>query len=85
MHVFNTKDKNWTSYNTSFPKANSRTNQYYPKAGAASVLVGGNLYIFGGRDSKGKLDNRLCVLNLDKRTWKIDVDTPNPNAAHITP
>lgn len=42
----------------------------FMRIGCARVLVGSNLYCFGGKDSKGKLDNRLVCLNLDKKQWR---------------
>jgi hypothetical protein len=34
------------------------------RVGSARVLIGDNLYFFGGKDNKGKLDNHLNCLNL---------------------
>lgn len=43
---------------------------YFPKPGIAKVVLGNTLYCFGGQDSKGKYDNRLTALDLDRNTWK---------------
>jgi hypothetical protein len=34
------------------------------RVGSTRVLIGDNLYFFGGKDNKGKLDNHLNCLNL---------------------
>lgn len=51
------------------PSKNKSTSNFM-RIGCARVLVGSNLYCFGGKDSKGKLDNRLVCLNLDKKQWR---------------
>jgi hypothetical protein len=35
------------------------------KIGAACAAIGNNIYSFGGKDNKDKLDNRLSVLNVN--------------------
>lgn len=85
MHVFSDKEKQWKSYQTFFQKNVNRINPYFPKLGASSALVAGNLYIYGGRDAKGKVDNRLCSLDLSKKMWKVDIDSPSTNTVPIMP
>ena len=41
---------------------------------AFDATIKNNLFVFGGKDVKDKLDNQLASLNLTHLMWKTDYD-----------
>jgi hypothetical protein len=68
--------KQWENLTTDVYKFN-KSNPYFLKIGSAWATIKNNLYVFGGKDAKEKLDNQLASLNLTYLMWKTDFDLHN--------
>lgn len=79
IHAFDTHSLSWTKLEVFGQAPVSR-------GGPSVTLVGSQLYMFGGEDSKRRVLNDLNVLDLETMTWETVVASgvcPSPRSEHV--
>ncbi|KAG0568578.1 hypothetical protein M758_6G027400 [Ceratodon purpureus] len=79
VHAFDTHSLSWTKLEVFGEAPVSR-------GGQSVTLIGSQLYMFGGEDSKRRVLNDLNILDLESMTWETVVASgvcPSPRAEHV--
>ena len=79
VHAFDTHSLSWTKLEVFGEAPVSR-------GGQSVTIIGSQLYMFGGEDSKRRVMNDLNVLDLETMTWEtVDASgtCPSPRAEHV--
>lgn len=79
VHAFDTHSLSWTKKEVFGQAPGSR-------GGQSVTLIGSQLYMFGGEDSKRRVLNDLNVLDLETMTWEVPVTSgacPSPRSDHV--